>query len=291
MAGPSVDGVVALPDGTRLGLAELGDPAGRPVVSCHGGLSCRLDVRSADAAARRAGVRLVAPDRPGVGRSPRRPGRRVGDWPATVAALADHLGIATFDVLGWSMGAPYAVACAALLGDRVGVVALVAGGVPLDWPCAGGTFANRTDASLLAMARSRPDAARVLLEASRALVTGSPDVWMATTRRTLCERDVAVLERDGVPDFAAAVAGGLADPDGVVDEFLAYAAPWGFAYEEVERPVVLWQGTEDRLVPPSWSEEAAARLPRARLHLVEGAGHFVARDHWDAIFAGLRGDA
>ncbi len=276
-----------LPDGRRLCYAELGDPSGYPVLSCHGGLVSRLDVVPAHEAARRAGVRLVSPDRPGVGRSSRRPGRRVGDWPADVAVLADRLGLDRLSVLGWSMGAPYALACGALLGDRVQAAVVVAGAVPLSWPCAGGTFPNRTDAAVLDLVRRRPATAHLLAEASRSLVLDQPAVWLATVRRSLLPADLAAIERDGLAQYRQAVAEGLADPLGVADEYLAYDAPWGFAYGEVRCPVVLWQGSADTAVPPGWSEEAARRLPRASLELVDGAGHFVARGRWDGIFARL----
>lgn len=277
---------VDLPGCRRTGYAELGDPAGHPVLSCHGGLTCRLDVVPAHDAALRAGVRLVSVDRPGVGRSERQPGRTVGGWAAHAAALADRLGIGRFSVLGWSMGGPYALGCAALLGDRVEAVAVVAGGVPLGWPCAGGTFPDRVDARLMALARDRPGTAELVVAASRRLAL-DPAAWMDVARRTMPAADVAAIERVGVARYAGAVAEGLADPAGVVDEYLAYDAPWGFRHEDVGQPVGLWQGSEDTVVPPAWSEAAAARLPRAELHVVAGAGHLVALDRWEAVFEGL----
>jgi len=185
------------------------------------------------------------------------------------------------------MGGPYALACAALLADRVDAAAVVAGGVPLDWPCAGGTFANRTDAGLLKLATHRPGAARTLVAASKGMVEHSPRLWWDVARRTMTSTDIASIERDGIEAFTRAIAGGLRDPHGAVDEYLAYVRPWGFAYEDVAQPVALWQGTDDEMVPPSWSEEAAQRLPHGTLHLVPGYGHFVALDHWAEILAVL----
>ena len=63
------DRFVRLRDGRRLGFTEYGDPAGFPVVNCHGGLACRLDVAAADGVARDASIRLISPDRPGIGLS------------------------------------------------------------------------------------------------------------------------------------------------------------------------------------------------------------------------------
>lgn len=284
--GPRLALTVDLPGSGTTGYALLGDPAGRPVLSCHGGLTSRLDVVPAHAAARRAGVLLVSPDRPGVGLTAREPGRTVGGWPARASALADRLGIGRFSVLGWSMGGPYALACAALLGDRVTAVSVVAGGVPLGWPCAGGTFADRMDARLLVLAREWPGTAALVVAASRRLAL-DPAAWWEVARRTMPAADVAAVEGAGVAWYAGAVAEGLVDPAGVVDEYRAYDGPWGFRHEDVAQAVRLWQGAEDVVVPPSWSEAAAARLPRCELRMVPGAGHLVALGRWDDILDDL----
>lgn len=75
---------VRVADGRRLAWAEYGDPAGHPVLYHHGGLNSHLDAATAHEPARALGVRLVAPDRPGIGASDRLPGRRLVDWPADV---------------------------------------------------------------------------------------------------------------------------------------------------------------------------------------------------------------
>lgn len=125
--------VLRLAGGRRLGYAELGDAEGIPVVWCHGGLSSRLDALPAEPAARALGVRLIAPDRPGIGSSDRVPGRTLLDWPADVSELATALGIDRFAVLGWSLGGPFAAACAFALSDRVTTLGLVAPCLPSDW--------------------------------------------------------------------------------------------------------------------------------------------------------------
>jgi pimeloyl-ACP methyl ester carboxylesterase len=78
-------------------------------------------------------VRVVSTDRPGYGGSSPQAGRGLADWPAHVAALADHLGVERFAVLGASSGGPYAVACAALLPDRVASAGVVCGVTDFGW--------------------------------------------------------------------------------------------------------------------------------------------------------------
>ena len=121
---PIRDERVRLRDGRALAYAEWGDLHGPPVFFFHGSPLSRLWCPDEEAT-QAAGVHLVAVDRPGFGRSDLQPGRRLVDWPLDVAELADALGIDRFAVAGYSAGGPYAVACAALIGERVTRAGLV----------------------------------------------------------------------------------------------------------------------------------------------------------------------
>jgi pimeloyl-ACP methyl ester carboxylesterase len=118
------DAAVTLPDGRRLAYTEWGLPDGPPVLGFHGTPGSRLWCPDEDATAA-LGVRLILPDRPGIGGSDPLPRRRFGDWPADVEVLADTLGLDTFGVVGYSAGGPYAAACAALMPARLTGVAIV----------------------------------------------------------------------------------------------------------------------------------------------------------------------
>lgn len=124
---PAADdrGRVVLADGRSLGYAEFGDRDGSPVVDCHGFPGSRLEARLTDAAALGLGLRIVAPDRPGYGRSDYQPHRCLADWPRDVVALADALGSSRFAVLGVSGEGPYALACAGRLQARVSRVGII----------------------------------------------------------------------------------------------------------------------------------------------------------------------
>jgi pimeloyl-ACP methyl ester carboxylesterase len=116
---PRVDDLIALPDGRSLAYAEFGDPDGRPVLFFHGTPGYRLNPWTTNAEMRSLEVRLIALDRPGVGRSTPRPQRRLLDWPDDVQTLAGSLGLERFAVVGFSNGGPHAAACAYKLGTRV----------------------------------------------------------------------------------------------------------------------------------------------------------------------------
>ena len=107
---------IRLADGRTLAC----DPTGSPVFYP----GSRLEGRSAADTARRLGLRLIAPDRPGFGESTFQPGRTIGAWATDVAELADQIALGRFAIVGVSGGAPCALACAARIPDRVRRVAL-----------------------------------------------------------------------------------------------------------------------------------------------------------------------
>lgn len=265
-----------LGDGRTLAYLDLGDPDGRVVVSNHGGLSSRLDVLPAHEAALAAGVRLLSPDRPGIGGSTRQPDRALGDWPADVAALLDHIGADRGAVLGWSLGCLYAAACAHGLSDRVDALGLVASPIPADWDDEGDHL-NRMDRRFLALSGAAAPVDRVIFALVRAEAHRAPKAFAKQSGAT----------GDLATELPAAVAEGLADTKGVVDDYRVFGAPWGFDLGELTLPVRLWQGDADDLVPPSWADRLAAAIPGAQLTVVAGANHFLWYDHWSEIFAFL----
>jgi pimeloyl-ACP methyl ester carboxylesterase len=263
-------------DGRTIAYLDLGDPGGRVVVSNHGGLSSRLDVLPAHDAAAAAGVRLLSPDRPGIGGSTRLPGRTLLDWPDDVAALLDHVGAERTALMGWSMGGPYAAACAHVLGDRAAALALVASPIPADWDDEGDHL-NRMDRTLLALSGAAAPIDRVIFHLMHAAAHRAPKAFAKQSGAT----------GDLAEELPAAVAEGLADPKGVVDDYRVFGAPWGFDPGDLALPVHLWQGDADELVPPAWAERLAAAIPGATVTAVAGASHFLWYDHWTEIFDGL----
>lgn len=259
-------------DGRRLAYRQYGDPDGRPVLYCHGGLSSGLDAASVADVCTELGIRLVAPDRPGIGRSDYQPGRTLLDWPGDVRTLADALDLGRFAVAGWSAGGPYAVVCAYALGDRVTGGALLGSAVPFE---AIGTRAglNRPDRVLLALAERAPPLCRLMLWLSIAVPNDRMLRW--SIGAGLADPDRAALA--AAPSAAEAVAfmreSILRGSWGVVQDYRVFGAPWGFDLKEVDVPLHLWEGGEDRLAPLSWSELLAGALPRAGLTVVPGEGH------------------
>ncbi|WP_237569663.1 alpha/beta fold hydrolase [Mycolicibacterium lacusdiani] len=282
---PSSNRLIRLRDGRRLSYATFGDPAGAVVVNAHGGLACRLDVASAHAAASAAGIRLVSPDRPGVGHSDPQPGRTVLDWAADVVELLDQLEVDRFAAMGWSMGGQYAAALGFALPGRVTRVAIVAGALPLDGP---GVFAQLPfmDRAYTRLSQRAPWIARACFRSMSLIARVAPSVNGRLAARELGPADGAVIRAEGFAAFSAMMHEGLRQPRGVVEEYRAWMRPWGFRLEDVTVPVDVWAGTEDELIDRDWPAELARRVPGAVLHLRPG-GHLVAHSHYPEIFERL----
>jgi len=280
---------VTLADGRALAYREYGDPAGTPVVNCHGGLLSGLDVAPFDDAARTLGLRLVSPDRPGIGASASSPDRATADWAADVGGLLDALGIERTAVFGWSMGGQYALACGARLADRVDRVVVVAGCLPLDND---DTFEhlNAMDRRLTRLSQHHPHVARDVFRSLGEVARHRPEAWAHMTTRGAVPEEGKALDALPDPGIASAAAHALEHGDGMVEEYVAWARPWGFTPEDVAVPTTIHQGTHDDLVPHAWADLLAARIPGARLVSHEGAGHFLTYVDPAAVLPGLRAD-
>lgn len=266
--------ILQLADGRALTYAEYGDPDGAPIVNCHGGLLCRLDVEPAAGALGALGARVVSPDRPGVGGSDCRPGRVTVDFVADVEELLDALGIGRCAVMGWSFGGQYAAALAARLGDRVDRAAIIAGCLPLDDE-RNFRELNRMDRRFTWLSRHARPVARATFAALRTTARRFPERVASSQARKSPSPDADVLRAQG-DWFGRAMAEGMRSTAGVVDEYLAATSPWGFDLADITVPLHVYQGTSDPLVPPAWAGRIAAAVDSATVHSYEGEGHMIA---------------
>jgi pimeloyl-ACP methyl ester carboxylesterase len=284
-----VTGTVTLPDGRDLAYEDYGVATGFPVLSFHGGLSSRLDAAPAHEAAVAAGVRLISPDRPGIGLSTYQRGRRLTDWPADVAHLTGALGIGEFAVMGWSAGGAYAAVCAAEMGDRVTAAALLSSAVPLDLY---GTTRGLSmeDRVLVVLTRRTPWLASALMKVS--IVNASNARLFRAVMRTFPPADRTVLTEWGPPDHALSFVREAMrqGTEGCVQDYRVFGAPWGFSLEAIHVPVDIWEGSDDNTGPPGYRAFLKRHIPQAAIHVVPGEGHLSLLPHQaPAIFSALLG--
>lgn len=280
-------------DGGRTLQAIVEGPAEGPLVIAHGGTpsSARELYPPHVAVARARGVRLASYSRPGYAESDRDPGRSVASCAADCAAVADTLGAERFFTFGGSGGGPHALACAALLPQQVLAAATIAGAAPadvedLDW--LDGMGAENIEE--FEAARAGPQALEDYLDrfaAELREITG--EEVLGAFGDLVSEPDARVLTGE-YAEFAAgnlrhSVSSGIW---GWFDDDLALTGAWGFDPGAIEVPVTVWQGRQDRFVPPAHGEWLAARVAGASSHLLSEHGHLsLALAHFDAILGEL----
>lgn len=250
-----------LADGRILHVYDTGAD-GVPVVWHHGTPNTGEPPEPLFDAADRLGLRWVSYDRPNYGPSTPVPGRDLASAAADTTMVADALGLGRFAVMGHSGGSNHALACAALLTDRVLACVCVAALAPygaegLDW------FAGMADGGVADLTAAA--AGRTALEQHLDRSDFDPEQFTAADHAAI-SGDWAWL--GGVA--GKAVQGGTG---GMVDDDLAYVAPWGYAPEQVVAPVLLVHGEQDRMVPSSHGRWLAARVPGAELWLRPDDGH------------------
>ncbi len=282
------DGRIRLADGRWLGYREYGQPSGAPVFYFHGIPGSRLELAFCDRESRQANVRIIAVDRPGMGRSSYQRGRRITAWPDDVEQLAAALGYpdSSFGVAGMSGGAPYAAVCAAKIPHRLTHVALVSGHAPLNAPH---TCPGNQDQLIALMIRRQRLGRRVLEVIGKRLDRRPEKVvariaknWSAADRNlVLCNpRHTSYL----IANLRESIRCGA---QGLVTDICLLGRPWGFCLPEIQDvPVSIWQGGCDPVAPPSMGHYFHRQIAGSELILDKQAGHVtMLKDHASEILA------
>jgi pimeloyl-ACP methyl ester carboxylesterase len=270
--------IVQLDNGGILAFQEYGVADGVPVIFCHGWPSSCTMAQLAEESARELGIRIIAPDRPGISGSSMQPNRRLADWPRLVERLTDHLRIGEFRILAISGGASYAYATGVAMPERVHAIAIVGGVIP---------FAELKDLRgllplyrwMLAFYRHRPQLLRPLFRLARPFLSfRAPLRLRPLFIKMLLLRacDAASLRDDAAFEaiFESQRRAWRGSAEGVMADAQIYAQPWGFAMQDVRVPVRLWHGKEDRAFAVRLAQDIANCLPNCRARFIENEGHY-----------------
>lgn len=281
-----------MPDGRRLAYTEWGISDGKPVMYFHGTPGSRLWCPNQEATSA-AGVRLIIPDRPGIGRSDPLQGRTLADWPRDVEALADALEMSSYAVVGVSAGGPYAAACAALISGRLRGVALVSSrhlteynwaerpGAEEGWdpeeraefdlaqkdPTAAARLAAQHSADWINNLKEHPELIHRELEAAEG------DRWFFEDASRTATFDAAIRDwqRQGL--------------DAIKWELIDVFLPWGFRLADIPIPVAIMCGSQDPRV--KHMDFQVSTIPQSSLVIWPDSGHLAAVKHWDEILAAV----
>jgi pimeloyl-ACP methyl ester carboxylesterase len=281
---------IVLPDGRVLAFDDVGDPEGDLVVYLHGAPDCRLARHPSDALAASLGVRLVAVDRPGYGRSTPAVDPTFASVAGDIGHLLDAIGAQSCRLFAWSAGGPRAMAAATALGDRCTAVTLYAGMPPIE--------AGFDEAALLGMPRRQAILDAVLNEGAAPrevadeigqlmlpVVPVPADLAADIVRDSLGGR--ALAEVESVPGMLAALAASQVEATstfgraGVEGDMLAELTVGQLdAVLGATCPVRLVYGAKDPVAGPPIGDWYAARLARATVEVWPDATHHSLFPRW-----------
>jgi len=282
--------MLQLPDGRTLGFAEFGSVEGDVLVYCQGYPGSRLEAAALAAHAAARHVRLLSLDRPGYGRSSFQERRTFLDWTEDLVALARHVRIERFAILAASGGAPYALACALRMPERLLSCGIVSGLGPLPLGTEGMSRQNRL---VLSLAHRAPWLLTPLLSATARAFRDEAHAGKAVAQ---------AMKRMVKPDREALVAHGFVESlaastresyrqgvRGAAYEGRLYGRDWGFRLEDVAfQPLYLWHGALDTNVPIGMARRVAGKLAGCKATYFPDEGHLSALfNHQPEIIAAL----
>ena len=275
------DQTFSLSTGHTVGYSTCGPPGSPAIFFLHGFPSSRYEGALLSKMAEKVRVRVICPDRPGIGLSTFDPHRKLLDYPQTILELASHLGINSYTVVGGSGGGPYALACAKVLPkNELRSVGVLAGVGPVELGLDGMRLSTRVFINLMRWASGplKWITDKTIVRAAR-----DPDPklykdlivsqvkWLKPAERELFFKDPTTID-DLVRVSREHFRNGS---EASIKEGQIAVEPWGFKLEDIEyENIKLWYATEDINTPVQMGRKIAARLRNARLKEYPGETHF-----------------
>ena len=206
-----------------------------------------------------------------------------------MTAIADILGYREFGVTGWSGGGPWSLTAAAYIDPaRLRHVSYIAGA---SYGTFGEGWANqylsKVDGLGGWLALHFEPGLRLMYKTLDITAVHFRNAYLGRLRKAVNEYDREILLRPEVEErfYEATVECFAQGADALVGEALVIYRKWPFDVAAIERPVHIWQGLDDVLVPHPINQAVAEAMPGSVWHPVEGAGHFVAIGCADEILA------
>ncbi len=221
-----------------------------------------------------AGINAIAISRPGYGSSSRQSNREVFSITSDITELLNSLGVKKFVSIGWSGGGPHSLATT-FEPRNVGAITLAGVGAygVSDLNFLEGMGQENHDEFGAALA-GETSVRNWLIENASAMQTVSGDDIREAFGGLIGVADKAVLEGDYAEEMAASMRAGIeGNFDGWIDDDIAFIKDWGFDLAKISKPVHLWQGDDDLMVPHSHSKWLEKHIPTSQLRFIPGQGH------------------
>lgn len=269
-----------------LAFSQYGDPKGKPLFYFHGWPASRLSAEIYDKLAKKLHIRIISPDRPGFGLSDYQENRTLLNWPDDVVALASHLKIKKFAVIGVSGGGPYAVVCAYKIPERLTRAGIVVGLGPILGP--------QSVEGILWIAKigwltfGRYPLIRRISAASQYL-NYRYGLFLGINRFTWGKADRYMFDNSGLTKrlndtIREGFRQGYKGPE---LDLKLYCTDWGFDLKKIRTKTYLWYGEKDQNASLAMGKYYAWQIPGSKLTIYPNEGHLIAITHAEQILRTL----
>ncbi len=292
VSGMSSNNTITLKDGRTLGYAEYGNKKRFPIFYFHGGQESRLSSKFMDSTAKSLNIRLISPDRHGIGLSTFKENRRFLDWANDTEELANCLGLSRYSIFGLSGGAPHVLTCLQTNTERIVKASIISGATPYN-------YKNSTKGMWFPVkiihwfASMKNDwMIRKIIQKDYEELIKNPEKRMKQFQEHLPSPDKELMRRN--PEYGKDFITGSLESynqgiDGVVQEWKLYVDAWDIDLTTIQFPVMLWYGSEDNMAPIQRGFYYRNQLLNSTLKIVENEGHFsLIRNHLEEILNELK---
>jgi pimeloyl-ACP methyl ester carboxylesterase len=287
------DNIVKLPDGRKLAFAEFGNPDGYPVLYFHASPSSRLEpLAIGDDIFSQLGLRVISPDRPGMGGSDFQKHRGFSDWPEDVKFLAEAIGLSKFSVLGVSGGGGYAAVCAAKIPEKLNKVVIASGSWRIDSEAV--KIIGFPMNLMWRLTIHTPILLPLILKTVTKMISQPPkdgfEGTSAPPNKILPAADHAVMAQPGRIEINQQIMKEVMKQGtkGPAWDYRLCVWEWDFDLAEIQIPLTLFHGEQDRNYPLELVGRVAKDLPSAKLLTFPQDGHVSTYiNHFDEIAEAL----
>ena len=286
------DNTITLADERVLGYAEYGKPNGFPVFYFHGGQESRLSSGFMDSTAAKLSIRIIAPDRPGVGLSEFQENRTFLNWATDIEQLADRLQIEHFSVFGLSGGAPHVLACLIRMPNRIENASIISGATPYNYK--GSLKGMWLPVKLIHWIASwkKDRQLRKFMQNDFDGLVNKPEKRIKQFQNYLPRPDKNLMTEH--PEYGWEFIEGSKESykqgiDAIVQEWKLYVSDWQMELGAIHSPINLWYGSSDKMAPTYRGHYYRNELPNSKLKIIDNEGHFsLIRNHLEEILSELK---
>lgn len=282
---------LTLPDGRKLSYMEFGAKDGHPLFYFHGTpASCYESLIAGEEILARFNLRIIAPNRPGVGQSDFQKNRGFSDWPEDVLSLADHLGIPKFSIVGNSGGGGYTLVCAAKIPQRLLSAAVISGAWQMNSSIGKKTL-KKPFSIFWFVADKLPFIMPLMLGLMRLSIKEPKKKALKTSTAFMPEADFETLqEKDRAEVLAMALREGLSSFKGAACDIKLYVRPMDFDLNEITFPITFFHGEKDQNVPFALAKSMIPKIKNSTLVSYADEGHLSTfSNHFPEIVQALLG--